>query len=183
VGTGPAELDTTTTAPAAGTVAAVVDGHVRGLAPGVVRDWTVTGGTAGPALRVVTVVREVLPDGTETVDDAESYAQLLGVGEALRAAGFVVEEVLDGWRTVALDVAAAAAGPDKPKKAKAKKVKPPKPPKPPKPAKPATSGKAPKKAAAADEPKKSLGGLLRRRPAPKSDAATDTDAELASAAA
>jgi hypothetical protein len=104
----------------AGKVAAILDGHTRRL-PDVdpdasctfIRSWTLTStspaaGGHEPALRVaVSVRRRFADDRPEEHDPTRSYGQLTGLGQALVAAGFAVEQVYEGWRTVALDVSAA----------------------------------------------------------------------------
>jgi hypothetical protein len=189
VRTGWAELETTT----AGAVASVLDSHVRSLPeqtsgqePPVVRGWTLTGGSAADTLRIETEVRRVLPDSSELVDDAESYAQLQGLAAALRATGFVVDGVLEGWRTVAVEVRAApgepVAAPKQEKAKKAKKVKAPKAAKANKvdaPGSGSDSGtdsagaSAPDQPAADRAPNKPRGGLLRRRSAEPAPAPAD----------
>jgi hypothetical protein len=57
----------------------------------------------------VSVRRRFAGDRPEEQDPTCSYEQLTGLGQALVAAGFAVEQVYEGWRTVALDVSAAAA--------------------------------------------------------------------------
>jgi hypothetical protein len=108
---------------AASMIAAALESHTRTLptagpdaAFSYARGWSLSRTTHDGPLRVDSVVRRVFVDGAaDAVDDAESYTQLVGFAEALVAAGFAVEEVFEGWRTVALDVVPALA-PRKPGK-------------------------------------------------------------------
>jgi hypothetical protein len=111
---------TASTVVSVGKVAAILDGHTRGLPDAdpdasctFIRSWTLTSTTpdAGgrePALRIaVSVRRRFADDRPDEIDPTRSYEQLTGAGEDLVAAGFAVEQVFEGWRTVALDVSAA----------------------------------------------------------------------------
>ena len=99
-------------AAAASMIVATLESHTRTLpttgsdaAFSYARGWSLSRTTHDGPLRVDSLVRRVFVDGAPSaVDDAETYAQLVGFAEALRAAGFAVEEVFEGWRTVALDV-------------------------------------------------------------------------------
>jgi hypothetical protein len=98
-------------------IAAALESHTRTLptagpdaAFSYARGWSLSRTTHDGPLRVDSVVRRVFVDGgANAVDDAESYTQLVGFANALVAAGFAVEEVFEGWRTVALDVVPALA--------------------------------------------------------------------------
>ncbi|MCM3886004.1 hypothetical protein ND747_20480, partial [Frankia sp. R82] len=74
------------------------------------RAWTLTENLATPATsaaEVVTTYRvsaAVADDDAAGPDPALSYDLLVRYRESLSAAGFVVTDVLEGWRTIALDV-------------------------------------------------------------------------------
>ncbi len=70
---------------------------------------------AGVSLQVGCVVsrRSTADEGTDErpdeVDDQRTYEQLIGAAKALAANGFGTEEVFEGWRTVAIEVALPSA--------------------------------------------------------------------------
>ncbi|WP_322747142.1 MULTISPECIES: hypothetical protein [unclassified Frankia] len=60
-------------------------------------------------VRCVVSQRTTEDDSADEVDDQRTYEQLIGAARALAANGFGTEEVFEGWRTVALEVALPSA--------------------------------------------------------------------------
>jgi hypothetical protein len=105
------------TATAAGMIATALESHTRTLATAgpsgeftYARSWSLTRAPDSGMLRVdSTVIRVYTGETADAADDAETYDQLVGYQRALVGAGFTVDEVYEGWRTVALHVDASLA--------------------------------------------------------------------------